>query len=63
MKIERKGPSDGRHEYHWRVDQEQGFDSAKFIYDSSGRLIAVDYSIKPAKRRVDESSADQRADA
>jgi len=62
MKIERKGPSDGRHEYHWRVDQEKGFDSAKFIYDSSGRLIAVDYGIRTTKRR-DVESADQRADA
>jgi hypothetical protein len=45
MKIERRGPSKGRLEYHWRVDREQGFESAKFIYDGNGRLMAVDYEV------------------
>ncbi len=51
MKIDRKGPSSGRLEYHWPVDREQGFETAKLIYDSNGRLMAVDYEVGSKPQR------------
>jgi hypothetical protein len=45
MKIQRKGVSDGRVEYQWRVDREQGFKASKLIYDHDGVLIAIDYEV------------------
>lgn len=60
MKIERRGPSDGRQDFQWRVDTERGFDTAKFIYDRDGKLIAVDYELpkRPPRESVSSSESD-----
>lgn len=56
MKSDRRGPSSGRFEYHWRVDREYGFEISKLIYDSNGRLAAIDYEVarKPPRAEVAE---------
>lgn len=51
-------PPNSRIDYRWRVDREQGFDRASFLYDANGRLRAIDYppvrspkreEVKPAR--------------
>lgn len=59
MKIERKGPSSGRLEYHWRVDREHGFEASKLIYDANGRLVAVDYEVGKRPARADAAQPPQ----
>ncbi|HEX7808002.1 MAG TPA: hypothetical protein VF608_04750 [Thermoanaerobaculia bacterium] len=51
MKLERKGPAQGQVEYQWRVDRENGFETAKLMYDSDGRLMAVDYGSRKTPAR------------
>ncbi len=43
MDTKRKGPSNARVDYRWRVDREKGFEKTSMIYDVDGRLMAIDY--------------------
>ena len=51
MNAKRKGPSNARVDYRWRVDRERGFEKTSMIYDVEGRLIAVDYETATRPRR------------
>jgi hypothetical protein len=61
MKLDRKGPADGRVEYRWLVDHEKGFETAKLIYDNEGRLMGVDYEL--VRKPAPSASAQRRPDA
>ena len=43
MNAKRKGPSNTRVDYRWRVDRERGFEKTSMIYDVDGRLVGIDY--------------------
>jgi hypothetical protein len=44
MNAKRKGPSNARVDYRWRVDRERGFEKTSMIYDVDGRLVGIDYT-------------------
>ena len=31
--------------YRWKADREEGFSEVRFVYDSEGRLLGVDYRL------------------
>jgi hypothetical protein len=51
VNTKRKGPSNARVDYRWRVDREQGFEKTSMIYDVDGRLMAIDYESSPSPVR------------
>ena len=46
MNAKRKGPSNTRVDYRWRVDRERGFEKTSMIYDVDGRLLGIDYELQ-----------------
>lgn len=50
MKLPRKGPTNARIEYHWRVDREEGFEATSMIYGGDGRLVGIDYESARTRR-------------
>lgn len=58
MNAKRKGPSNTRVDYRWRVDQERGFEKTSMVYDVDGRLVGIDYETavrterEPAQRET-----------
>lgn len=47
----RKGPSNSRVDYRWRVDRERGFEKTSMIYDVDGKLVGIDYESAHAPLR------------
>jgi hypothetical protein len=43
VKETRKGPSNARVDYRWRVDRDEGFEKTSMIYGRDGRLVGIDY--------------------
>lgn len=52
MDTKRKGPSNARVDYRWRVDREKGFEKTSMIYDVDGRLMGIDYESSRDKQIV-----------
>lgn len=40
----------------WQAERNHGFSGCEYIYDASGRLIAVDFELRPPTRVSIESS-------
>lgn len=50
MNAKRRGPSNARVDYRWRVDRERGFEKTSMVYDIDGRLIGIDYKAAEPQR-------------
>ena len=53
MNAKRKGPSNARVDYHWRVDRERGFEKTSMIYDVDGKLLGIDYESAPRREATE----------
>jgi len=58
MNAKRKGPSNARVDYRWRVDQERGFEKTSMVYDVDGRLVGIDYesAVRPIRKAAERET-------
>jgi hypothetical protein len=60
VKETRKGPSNARIDYRWRVDRQEGFEKTSMIYGRDGRLLGIDYETSAHADAPHETPARER---